>query len=596
MTIQSESPGGGPSAEARDTSSHLGKSDSPEHSQATGQNQAQKFAELNGWEISPDPFTPDVIGCEEAYWNPRGHSRWMDHPLYFKGCLPGEKTARCIAIVGQPYGSLDAHRNELYAVAAKYGCLCWHVPPNPRASFWSPGKTLFVVMTLPDVEVRWLPEQGQQKHAEKLNGKDRGTSNPEAHDREERQNKAPEKRDEKRVPFTITAAPYTFPSEASIPQYDWLLGRHLLRGEVCGTAAMGGTGKSSLAIVEALAMTSGKQLTHDAVPREPIRVVLINLEDKQNTMDKRIAAAMRHYKLCKEDIGDRLIVLGKGEIKIKIAVQVKAGDVWRNQEIIDALIELMTKHKADVLSIDSFIRTHSVAENDNSAIEEVVECFEEIAVAANCAVHLWHHTRKSGGQGVSVESARGAQAFIDACRAVRILETMTSEEAKKLKIPNRRPYFRAFNGKLNFALATDESQWLVTASVRIDNGPANAGGVYLLGDNLGVAECWQHPGTVEADLSEANVEAIKQLVGAAAWREDTRASMWVGKAIAQVLSLDPEDDAALIKTTLKRLIEMGALKREPGRDKNREARVFIVPCSSPAAVGSPWDSNMPSNA
>lgn len=383
-----------------------------------------------------------------------------------------------------------------------------------------------------------------------------------------------------KTPFTITAAPYAFPAETSIPQYDWLLGRHLLRGDVSGTAATGGTGKSSLAIVEALAMASGKQLTHDNVPSKPIRVVLINLEDKPNTMDKRIAAAMRHHGLTKEDIGDRLIVMGKGQVKFKIARQ-RTGDVQRNEEVIDALNRLMTENKADVLSVDSFIRTHSVNENDNTAVEKVVECFEEIAEGANCAVHLWHHNRKSGGLGASVESARGAQAFIDACRSIRILETMAAEEAKKLKIANRRPYFRSFNGKLNFALGTDQSQWLATTSVRINNGPA-LNGMHMLGDDVGVAEIWQHPGTAEADLSDANVEAIKQLVGSGEWRDSVQAGMWVGKAVAQILNLDPEEDKALVKTTIKRLFEMGVLKREAGRDERRKPVVFVVPCSTSA--------------
>ena len=84
---------------------------------------------------------------------------------------------------------------------------------------------------------------------------------------------------------------------------------------------MGGTGKSNLAIVEALSMTSGKQLLHDLVPHRPLRVVLINLEDNRNTMDKRIAAAMRHYGLTPADIGDRLIVLAKGEVRSRSPVR-----------------------------------------------------------------------------------------------------------------------------------------------------------------------------------------------------------------------------------------------------------------------------------
>ena len=62
--------------------------------------------------------------------------------------------------------------------------------------------------------------------------------------------------------------------------------------------------------------------------------MLINLEDKRNTMNKRIAAAMKHHKLKKEDIGGRLFVLAKGEIKIKIAKQLHTGSVARNEKTI----------------------------------------------------------------------------------------------------------------------------------------------------------------------------------------------------------------------------------------------------------------------
>jgi hypothetical protein len=148
------------------------------------------------------------------------------------------------------------------------------------------------------------------------------------------------------TPFKIVAEAYGFPSEKTLECYDWLLGRHLLRGQVCGTAAGGGTGKSSISIVEALAMTSGKHLLHDSVSHKPLRVVLINLEDNRNTMDKRIIAAMKHHKLKPEDIGDRLIVVAKGEFKFKIAKQLRSGgDVERNENAITALANLMIEKR-----------------------------------------------------------------------------------------------------------------------------------------------------------------------------------------------------------------------------------------------------------
>jgi hypothetical protein len=373
------------------------------------------------------------------------------------------------------------------------------------------------------------------------------------------------------VEGTIATRPHDFPAEETIPMWDFLYGKHLLRGTVSGTAAMGSTGKSSTSIVEALAQTSGKALLGVKPPR-PLRVVLINLEDDRNTMDKRIAAVMKHHGLMKQDIGNRLFVIAKGEIKIKIAKQLRSGDVERNEMVIKALTNLMIEHCVDVLSIDSFIRTHKVHENDNSAIEEVVECFEDVATAANCAVQLWHHTRKENGQDSSVDSARGAKAFIDACRSVRIMETMTKETATKLKIEHRGFHFRSFSGKRNFAPPLDESDWFRFVNVELkNNGP-------LFGDEVGVVERWQFPSEQQADLNPGAIATIMEKVGREPrWRDYPTADMWVGKAIAEVLGLDPADDDVVVKAAVKKLKQMGALKETIGRDAGRRVdKTFVV--------------------
>ena len=258
----------------------------------------------------------------------------------------------------------------------------------------------------------------------------------------------------------LNAAPYDFPAENKIATYDWLHRAHVLRGAVSGTAATGGTGKSNLSIIEALEMTTGKRLLYGTGNGRKLRVVLINLEDNRNTMDKRIAAAMKHYKLTPADVGGRLIVIAKGEIRIKIARQ-EGGEVIRNESDIRVLTNLMIKNQGDVLSLDSFVRSHKVNENDNIAVTQVIECYEDVATGADCAVHLWHHTRKGNGDGATVESARGAQAFIDANRSIRILETMTKKERNDLlvavpDIGQAGWYFREFNGKRNFAPPAEE--------------------------------------------------------------------------------------------------------------------------------------------
>ena len=370
----------------------------------------------------------------------------------------------------------------------------------------------------------------------------------------------------------ITAQPYVCPDEGDLRPWDFLYGKHLLRATVSATAAMGATGKSSLAIAEALAMTSGKALLGKMPPR-PLCVLLINLEDNRDAVDKRIVAAMKHYGLKQEDIGDRLFVKAKGENKIKIATLKNGRAIERNEALIKGLIEFMIANKIDVLSIDPFVKTHGVHENDSGAIQAVVECYDDIAEKAKCAVHLWHHTRKSGGEEASVESARGAIAFVDACRSVRILETMTKNEATKLKLQEGTSsrYFREFLGKLNFAPKEDQSTWYKLENVLLENAGA------LFGDEVGVVTRWTHPGAEEPKLSPDIIQKIRKAVGhELVWRNYVTAEMWIGEAIAPVLDLNADADMYEVKKAVKKLIEMNVLKKVRGKNAKREEKWFVV--------------------
>jgi hypothetical protein len=366
--------------------------------------------------------------------------------------------------------------------------------------------------------------------------------------------------------------PHPFPDERTLAPWQWLYGRHLLRGKVSATTARGGVGKTSLSIGEALAMTAGKDLLGvvGGVPAEPSRVMLINLEDDRNSTDKRIAAAMKRHGLTATDIGDRLFVATRGEMGLVVARQARGAAVKREQEAIDDLVAFLVERKIDVLSVDPVIRTHGVNENDNEAISSVIGCFEEIAERAGCAISLWHHTRKGNGQEVSIDSARGAGSFVDACRSVRLLETMSETEAKKLGLIGGY-YFREFSGKRTFAPPEAESTWYQLVGVDLENG----GGEWF-GDQIGVTVRWQHPGAEAVDLSLESISAIRERVAASRWREDVRAGMWVGKAVAGALGLDAKEDKARINGVIRELKARGVLKEEPGRDEHRKPVIFTV--------------------
>ena len=102
---------------------------------------------------------------------------------------------------------------------------------------------------------------------------------------------------------------------------------------------------------------------------------------------------------------------------------------------------------------------------------------------------------------MTIESTRGAIAFIDACRSARILQTMTAKEYEQLVPlqPDMQPagfYFRAFNGKRNFAPPADLSDWYRLESMDLRNG-----------DNVGVVTTWIHPG-VKTNITPETTERI----------------------------------------------------------------------------------------
>ena len=107
------------------------------------------FAALNGWKTTDKAFAVDDIGTHRRRL--LLHSvEIFDHLHFFR-----DQSGRNAALVTQPYND---HLTEAAALAAEAG-LALHVPPCPRASFWYPGQTYFLLFTAIGHEVRWLPEQ-----------------------------------------------------------------------------------------------------------------------------------------------------------------------------------------------------------------------------------------------------------------------------------------------------------------------------------------------------------------------------------------------------------------------------------------------------
>ena len=204
-------------------------------------------------------------------------------------------------------------------------------------------------------------------------------------------------------PIVFKPTPYVWRDPATIPPRQFIYGRHHMRGFVSATVAPGGVG-NLLALVDAAAMASGRNLLGNE-PVKPLKVWYVNLEDPREEIERRVAAICLHFGVTRDELGDRLSFDGRELEGLVIAKQTNTGAVVATP-VVEALTAALKDRAFDVLVVDPFVSVHQCAENDNNAIDLVAKTFGRIAGAANCAVELVHHTRKTGGQEITAEDGR----------------------------------------------------------------------------------------------------------------------------------------------------------------------------------------------
>jgi hypothetical protein len=300
----------------------------------------------------------------------------------------------------------------------------------------------------------------------------------------------------------IAFTPFVYRDPRTIPPRDWLYDRHYIRRYVTGTIGAPGMGKTSLGLVEAVAMTTGRPLLGAAV-RKPLKVWHWNGEDPADETERRLAAILLRYDIDPKELEGRLFTDSGRTCSFRIASDTARG-VAMNENLIAAVIAEVRSRQIDVLMIDPFVSSHSVGENDNIKIDYVLkEGFAKIADAANISVEVYLHTRKGdfGHQAKTVDDIRGASAQLGALRSARVINRMSQEEAQRLGVSEqvRSFLFRVDNGKANMQPPATEATWRFLHSQSLDNGTTD-----MPPDMVQVVEPWDRNGPT---ISLARVEA-----------------------------------------------------------------------------------------
>lgn len=389
----------------------------------------------------------------------------------------------------------------------------------------------------------------------------------------------------------IHPTPYRFPDPRLIPPRESLYAGHYIRKWVSSTIAPSKVGKSTLVLAEALAMASGKALL-GVLPAGQFRVWWWNGEDPLDELERRAAAAMQHYGLTREDVGDRLLIDSGRDMPINLAIQERSGAkivAATERELVQAILE----NRIDVTIFDPFISLHKVSENDNNAIDTVAKKCNDIAGATRSAIELAHHTRKLYGTGATVEDGRGASALLAATRSTRALAKMTKQEAREYGIGSEYKTLFHFTDASSNMFATDpdmEEKWMRLWSVNLGNGEGDDMDKIINGDKVGVATIFdvkagrrsaleaagvpETPTSEGLTLEERALEAIRRQD----CRKDSRSDEWVGVPIAIALGIDrdSEEGHAQIKSIIREWLREGKLVEEIHLNKARQSKVYVT--------------------
>jgi hypothetical protein len=389
------------------------------------------------------------------------------------------------------------------------------------------------------------------------------------------------------------AGPFEWIEPSQIPKRQWLYRPHYIREFLSLLFSSGGKGKSSLLIAEALAMVSGKPLLN-INPEKKLRVWYWNGEDPIIELQRRFAAAIKHYELMQDDIGDRLFFDSGRTLPIVIAEDEKFGTLIC-EPVIKDVIATLNENRIDVLIIDPFVACHRVAENDNSAIERVAKSWSHIAEETHCSILAAHHNRKSGSEGATVDDGRGASALRDAARTARSINTMTDREAEKAEIEPQEQgfYFRADIGKANLTPPAQYADWFKLVSVDLGNSDDGWEGG---GDQVGVVTPWSYPVADVPRITPFDIARAQAAIrDGGPWRADQRSTRepWVGIPIAQTLSLDltSKIDKRFVADLIRDWLGAGLLRRVDGVDDHHEARVYVEAGNAPVVPPTTGDKN-----
>jgi RecA-family ATPase len=226
-------------------------------------------------------------------------------------------------------------------------------------------------------------------------------------------------------------------------------------GTVGALVAPGGTGKSFLALELAMAVASPLADIASFNPVNHGRVLYLNAEDIYLEIGRRLAwLGERISPEAKEQLKDNLVIASATGALMDLSIKPDVAE--KGITDIEQLVESFGGFRLIIL--DTLTRFHSLEENNNGQMSQLVSQLEYLAKHTGAAILFLHHTNKIAireGSSDSQAASRGASSLVDNVRYAAYLTKMTTEEAPNYGVnPERSGYYLRFGvSKQNYGLS-----------------------------------------------------------------------------------------------------------------------------------------------
>lgn len=347
----------------------------------------------------------------------------------------------------------------------------------------------------------------------------------------------------------------------NIPHREWLLPPLLVAKHYSMLVATGASGKSAVAITMALALLTGrKDLLGLNVVRQ-CKVLLINGEDGQEELVRRVRAACLQFGIKRSDVEGRLHLIGARQFSDLTFNRLQPGGAVADQTGLDMLQQLVQQFGADAVIIDPLGSFLPGGTNDGASASAVAGRLTEICVSANCAMLLVHHTSKAAQREGDNDptAALGSAMWTNHARSVINLRRLTVTEAQDIGKPPSaiKDLLVLLHSKANLS-RSEEQIYIELVSVELPNKKPP---LYPIGDSVGVAIRFQ-PGTASSLFTPSIEQAvIAQIATGTHARLPYKASGRRGEQdyrpdIAKILASDfPQDNQAAREKLAKNLVD-----------------------------------------